>query len=244
MMPMDEYHAVDGRSEALRLIRSGAGTVTPFGVVYDNGMALEQDYNGHQFPMFLYDGPLMALEVTPKQGLAEGQNYEFLYFPATAHQMQRILLRVGITALSDAWVCLEFDELPDKVADAMDLKHLSGDDLHGLNRMCRAIAPMRDAELEKLNAVVLMTETSGAVSICQLAENLDQFDFVPDVHSPEEYGRYMIQNSGHFAYDGHLKDFYDYRLYGEQHIQQEGGQFNECGYVAYHGTVPLEELAA
>jgi len=52
----------------------------------------------------------------------------------------------------------------------------------------------------------------------------------------------MIQQSGHFEYDEHLKDFYDYRLYGEQRVAAEGGQFNECGYVAYHGTVPLEEL--
>ena len=52
----------------------------------------------------------------------------------------------------------------------------------------------------------------------------------------------MIQQSGHFEYDVNLDGFYNYRLYGEQHIQQEGGQFNECGYVAYHGTMTLEEL--
>jgi len=192
--------------------------------------------------MFLYDGPLMALEVAPRRGLAEGQNPEYLYLPATAHQMERTLLRVGITALPDARVCLDFDELPDKVADAMELEHLSGDDLPGLNRMCRAIVLMGEAEIEKLNAVVQMTEAAGAVPIRRLAENLKQFDFVPNVHTPAEYGRYMIRESGQFEYDGRLADFYDYRLYGGQRIEAEGGQFNECGYVAYHGTVPLEEL--
>ena len=122
------------------------------------------------------------------------------------------------------------------------MENLSGDDLPDLNRMCRVIEPLNDADMEKLNAVVLMTETSGAVSICQLAENLDQFDFIPGIQTPEEYGRYMIQQSGHFDYDENLEGFYNYRLYGEQHIQQEGGQFNECGYVAYHGTMTLEEL--
>ncbi len=52
----------------------------------------------------------------------------------------------------------------------------------------------------------------------------------------------MIQNSGHFEYDENLNGFYNYRLYGEQRIQAEGGQFNQCGYVAYHGTMALEEL--
>ncbi len=241
-MPMDQYEAIDGKKEALQLIQGGGGTITPFGVVYDNGMELEQHYNGHQFPAYPYDSSLMALEITPKQGLTEGNSPEYLYLPASEHQIERTLLRVGVTALYDARICLDFDELPEKVAEALDLDHLSGDGLPALNRMCRVIQPLKEADMEKLSAVVLMTETSGADSICRLAENLDQFDFVPGVQTPEEYGRYMIQQSGHFEYDENLEGFYDYRSYGEQHIRQEGGQFNECGYVAYRGVMPLEEF--
>ena len=134
------------------------------------------------------------------------------------------------------------DELPDEVNEALDLERLSGDDLPLLNRLCRAIKPMDELERKKLDAVVVMTETSGIVSICQLAENLEQFGFIPGIHSPEEYGKYMIQQSGHFEYDENLAGFYDYRRYGEQRVQKEGGQFNEHGYVAYHGTLALEEL--
>ena len=68
------------------------------------------------------------------------------------------------------------------------------------------------------------------MAVQQLAENLDQFDFIPGIHTPEEYGRHMIRESGHFEYDENLEGFYDYRRYGEQHIRQEGGRFNECGY--------------
>ena len=52
----------------------------------------------------------------------------------------------------------------------------------------------------------------------------------------------MIQLSGRIEIDENLEEFYDYKQYGEQQIQQEGGQFNEYGYVAYLGTIPLEEL--
>lgn len=45
--------SLDGEETARLLIDSGAGVVTPYGVVYDNGMKLEQYYNGHQFPLFL-----------------------------------------------------------------------------------------------------------------------------------------------------------------------------------------------
>ena len=40
----DEQEQVDGRAEALKLILNEHGTVTPYEVVYDNGMELEQLY--------------------------------------------------------------------------------------------------------------------------------------------------------------------------------------------------------
>lgn len=241
-MPMEQFQAVDGRKEALQLIQGGGGTVTPYGVAYDNGMVLEQHYNGHQFPAYPYDSMLMILEVTPKCGLREGQNPEYLYLPAAAHQIERTLLRIGLDTISEAQIRLDFDELPEKVAEALDLESLSGDDLPGLNRMCQAIQPMSEADMEKLNAAVLMAEPGDIAAVCGLAENLEQFVFIPGIRTLEEYGRYMIRQSGHFAYDEKLEGFYDYRSYGELCVQHEGGQFTECGYVAYRGTMPLEDL--
>ncbi|WP_195325552.1 hypothetical protein, partial [Flavonifractor plautii] len=53
-MPVDELEQVDGRAEALKLILDEHGTVTPYGVVYDNGMELEQLYKeGGPFPDYL-----------------------------------------------------------------------------------------------------------------------------------------------------------------------------------------------
>ena len=76
---------------------------------------------------------------------------------------------------------------------------------------------------------MMMAGPHDAGEVCELAENLDQLDFIPGIHTPEEYGRHMIRESGHFEYDENLEGFYDYRRYGEQRIRQEGGQFNECG---------------
>ena len=241
-MPMEEYQAIDGRKEALELIENHQGTITPYGVVYDNGMKLEQVYNGRQFPGYVYDKCVMMLQITPKYHLKEGQNPEYLYLPASDKQIERAMLRAGIDGTTGAQMRLELDELPEKVADALDLENLYEDDLPWLNRMCRVIASMKDADAEKLNAVVQATEAADTIAVCELAENLDQFDFIPGIHTPAEYGKYMIQQSGHFEYDANLEGFYNYQLYGEQHIQEEGGQFNEYGYVAYQGTMTLDEL--
>ena len=75
-----------------------------------------------------------------------------------------------------------------------------------------------------------------ASQIRHLAENLDLFEFAPGAHTPAEYGKYMIQESGHFEYDPNLDEFYDYERYGLQHMDQESGMFTNRGYIAYQGT--------
>ena len=127
-------------------------------------------------------------------------------------------------------------------ADALDLDGLTVGDLPQLNRLCRAVEPLTEQDWEKLDAVVQFAVRSDLAALCRLAENLDKFDFVPDVFTAEEYGRYLIQKSGKFAYDQKLWDFYDYQGFGEDRAWQEDGCFTECGYVAYHGAELLEEL--
>ena len=60
--------------------------------------------------------------------------------------------------------------------------------------------------------------------------------------TPAEYGRYMIEQSGHFDFDPNLDAYYDYEKYGNDHISRQEGQFNKYGYISYHGTLSFEEL--
>jgi len=234
-LTVDEYYSIDGRAEALKLIRSGNGTVTPYGVVYDSGMELKQLYNGRNFPLYIWKVPTLELETAP--GGEAGGHFDL---PMPDRRLQReieragldrqdISLKVGVSGLRGA-------------AAALDLDSLTAGDLPALNRLCRAVEPMTEEEREKLEAVVKFTEASGIDALCQLAENLDLFDVVPEVFTAEEYGRYLIQKSGKFAYDQKLWSFYDYQGFGEDRAWQEDGHFTECGYVAYRGTEPLEEL--
>ena len=97
---VEELENLDGVETALLLIDGGGETVTPYGVVYDNGMVLEEVYNGCQFPAYLYDSHLMVLEITPEQGLPEGKNPEYLYLPTSERQIERTLLRVHVDTAS------------------------------------------------------------------------------------------------------------------------------------------------
>lgn len=96
----------------------------------------------------------------------------------------------------------------------------------------------------KLGAAVSIARPECAGQIRHLAENLVLFEFAPGARTPAEYGKYMIQESGHFEYDPNLDEFYDYERYGLQHMDQESGMFTNRGYIAYQGTLSLEELMA
>ena len=232
----DEYYSIDGRAEALELIRSRDGTVTPYGVVYDNGMELKQLYDGQSFPPYLYKVPIIELKTTSGGGL-EGH----FDLPMPDQRLQREIERAGLDR-QDIPLKVELSGLRGAAADALDLDRLTAGDLPELNRLCRAVEPLTDQDWEKLDAVARFAVRSDFATLCRLAENLDLFDFVPNVHTAEEYGKYLIQKSGKFAYDAKLRDIYDYRGFGEDRVWQEDGCFTECGYVAYHGTELLEEL--
>ena len=108
-MSMDELKALDGRKEALQLIATGGGTVTPYGVVYNNGMELEQLYDGRHFPAYFYDVPHLALEVTSKR--EPGEKPDYLYLPMSEQQIVRTLLRAGVREDADLQLRLECNEL-------------------------------------------------------------------------------------------------------------------------------------
>ena len=231
----DEYYSIDGRAEALELIRSGDGTVTPYGVVYDNGMELKQLYDGQSFPPYLYKVPIIELKTTSGGGLE--CHFDL---PMSDRRLRREIERAGLDR-QDIPLKVELSGLRGAAADALDLDRLTAGDLPELNRLCRAVEPLTDQDWEKLDAVARFAVRSDFATLCRLAENLDLFDFVPNVHTAEEYGRYLIQKSGKFAYDAKLRDIYDYQGFGEDRVWQEDGCFTECGYVAYHGTELLEE---
>lgn len=66
---------------------------------------------------------------------------------------------------------------------------------------------MDQKQLQKLAAVVLYAKPEYAFQIRHLAENMDQFEFVPSIKTAEDYGKYMIRSSGHFEYEENLEAY-------------------------------------
>ena len=234
-----ELEKLDGKELAQALISGQPGYVTRYGVVYDNGIKLEQAYDRkHLPPIWMAENSILELKIRAT-GEDDPKKQEWVQLPASQIKLERAMLRAGIASCGEMQILFSGSRFPDAVDCALDFEHES---LFELNQLCRACSNFKEQDFVKLGAVCQMAKPECAANLLQLAENLDQFDFAPGVHTPEEYGRYMIQKSGHFEYDENLDEFYNYGDYGVQRMLQEDGVFVDRGYVSYHGTLTLDEL--
>ena len=235
----EELENLDGKETALALISGQPGYVTRYGVVYDNGIKLEQAYDRkHLPPIWMAENRILELKIRAT-GEDDPKKQEWVQLPASRIKLERAMLRAGIPSCGEMQMLVSDSRFPDEVDCTLDVEHES---LFELNRLCHACSGFKEQDFKKLGAVCQMAKPTCVANIRQLAENLDQFDFAPNVHTPEELGKYMIQRSGHYEYDENLEDFYNYGDYGVKRMLQEDGVFMDRGYVSYHGTLTLEEL--
>ena len=236
---VDELEAQDGVETARQLIENGNGAVTPYGVVYDNGMKLEPVYDGRFFPCYYYEPNAITVAVTSKAEPEDTEHITWLFLPMTQEEIGRALQRAGITDPSEIRLRLEDSQFPNEVDVLLDMEY---ETLSDLNELAEATDGLSKADMEELGAVVMLAEPKSATQIKNLAESLDLFDFAPGAHTPEEYGKHMIQQSGHFDYDENLDAFYDYEKYGTERMNAEDGMFTDRGYIAYKGYISMEEV--
>lgn len=235
----DELKTVDFRKAALSLLLNEEGKVTPYGVVYDNSMELEFFYDGLFFPYYQYSGDTLLTVAAMDDHLPQDTpDIAWLYLPMEECQIKRALMRIGIEA-DEMRLRIKENELPEAMSAMVEI-----DDVFELNRLCACVQKLSRDEYPKLEAAFLLTEPSDVVEARHLIEQLDLFDYIPGITTPEEYGRYMITESGHFEYDDNLDEFYDYNKYGQWRMEQEQGRFVDGGYVNYRGFISIAEVLA
>lgn len=157
-----ESEDLDGAETARLLIDSGAGEVTPYGVVYDNGMKLEQVYDGRFFPCYYYEPNVITVAVTSKAEPEDTEHITWLFLPMVQEEIDRALLRGGITDPTDDRLRLEDSQLPNEVDVLLDMEY---ETLSDLNELAEATDGLSKADMEKLGAVVMLARPKSAAQI-------------------------------------------------------------------------------
>ena len=173
---------------------------------------------------------LLEAYVTNLGKYNEGQLVgEPLKLPTTVEEVQSLLKRIGVDGI-------RYEEIfiTDYESDVLGLHKCLGEyeSLDELNYLAALLSEMDQSDIEKFEAVLDAGEYTGSVKdLINLTQNLDCFEFYPDVHSDEDLGSMYVLEFGGLEVPEHLIDYIDYEAYGRDVRINEGGHFAPGGYV-------------
>ncbi len=171
---------------------------------------------------------------------------ETLEFSTSPQEVQALLKHIGVDGIRyEEFFITSFD------GDVLGLYDYLGEyeNLDELNHLACLLSELDQGELEKFEAVLHTgAHTSSVADIINLTQNLDCFEFYPDIENEEDLGRYWAED---LPIPEELKDYFDYKAYGRDISINEGGHMAPGGYVVqtsgdfreyYHGPqdIPAE----
>ena len=164
----EEWAAIDFHAVAMDLLQNGDGKITPYGVVYDNGMKLRPLYTGGPFPAYGCGEPLVVA-FKPQEGSEEN----FLFLPMAESRLYRVLERSGVIDPKNFELCY-IDQAP--MEEIISSLSLEKEDIFMLNRLAAALEVIPPAEMEKLKAAVYLTEPDTSEKFLALMKKVEQLD--------------------------------------------------------------------
>lgn len=157
---------------------------------------------------------------------------EWINFPIKQEEFQKVLDRIGINENYEEYFFSDYDTNISGISDALG-EYANADEL---NYLAARLQEIDSYDYEKWYAIVedeMDLPQNGVPGLINLTFNMDKYDLFSTVFDEEDYGRYIIQESGRFDRwkIEDLLDYIDYEAYGRDASINEGGSFTERGYV-------------
>lgn len=159
---------------------------------------------------------------------------EWVKFPTTAEELQKVFERIGIGSKDDfgqpyeEWFITDYDCYVDGLYDKLG----EYENLDELNYLASKLDEMSQGEYEQFQVAMEIGDHSGSLQeIINLTENLDCYDIYPDIRDHDDLGRYYIEELDAMQVPEHLRNYIDYEAYGRDVALEEGGEFTDFGYV-------------
>ena len=162
---------------------------------------------------------------------------EWVKFPTTAEEMQKVFKRIGIGEKDDfgytyeEWFITDYDCYVDGLYDKLG-EYSSIDEL---NYLASKLDDMMQDDYNRFCAAVYMGEHTDSIqSLINLTENLDCYDVYADIGDDDDLGRYFLEDVS--AVPEYLQNYIDYEAYGRDVRFSQGGEFTDFGYVVDSGS--------
>ena len=135
------------------LIASGKGTVTPYGIVFDNDVDILTLYNCEAFPDYHYKASKIDVAVVSPYTYTATPA---LYLPASQKQIERTFQRFLQFERDDFQLCIGNVEPP--VPEAWREKLFEQSEIFAYNNAAASMARLEEYQYEKFTAAVLYTQ--------------------------------------------------------------------------------------
>ena len=233
-----EMKKIDFAAIGRELIRSGNGKPTECGLLFKNqDVPYEEVYDGVNFPEYYHTECLAAVSIT------HGRKTEHLYLPCDELSITKAMYRIGAANTDELTVRLDSLEVDAHEWSDRIKELLRDSSIYDVNEVLAAI-DTADMNLDKLSAVMEYADADSPEAIIALAEHIDDFVFVPDVHDPIAVSGSTIASIKEYALHPHLEDFFDHQRFGEHLIKLYDGKFVSGGYVCMDEGAYLDEILA
>lgn len=195
--------------------------ILPYGVWVEHGFEMQEVYKGRTFPLYCYDSDkVAALEIENQRG-----DTEYLYLPTDICSVNKMKARLQV---QDFWECKVKEvhnfHIPDSILPRPeDIKCI--EDLTFFNELCQNICRFDEQKMKQLSMAVEFVGVKDFTDMTYIARTLSEFE----IHSDEEYGKYLVSDEGLFDVDDLLLSHIDYAGLARDKRQ---GTLTDSGYVS------------
>ena len=166
---------------------------------------------------------------------------EWVKFPTTEEEMQKVFERIGIGSKDEFGQPYEEWFITDYECPIYGVQKMLGEyeSLDKLNYLAALIDELSLSDQEKLVAIMEAgcDEVSDIDDLINLTFNLDCYDVMPGISDESDLGYYYAHEIGIYSEKdlGPLADYIDYERYGRDIAMDEQGRFTDAGYVRCTG---------
>ena len=154
---------------------------------------------------------------------------EWVPLPTTGAELQKVFERIGVDGGDPEQYAVAGYASP---IDALAERLQPGTSLDELNYLASLLERQRDEDRDKFAAAVAHGDHAGSVAdIINLTHNLDCYWLYPTIHNTEDYGHYLVNELDEPELSESAKKYFDYKSYGRDAAQEDGGSFTDYGYI-------------
>ena len=159
---------------------------------------------------------------------------EWVKFPTTSEELQKVFERIGIGSKDDfgnpyeEWFISDYDCYVDGLYEKLG----EYENLDELNYLASKLDELDDHDYNHFQAAMQISDYTGSIKdVINLIDNLNKYEIYPGVESNADLGHYYIEELGMMEVPDYLAEYIDYEAYGRDVAINEMGQFTDYGYV-------------